>query len=89
MLSTVDPIDINAESDVITVVRGTLQRNTPRMYLTTTAEAFMAYRAAISQWLYKSGIHVEVLLWSQSQKVRLLFENTSDAWSFQEEFEGF
>ncbi|SAL54024.1 hypothetical protein AWB69_05723 [Caballeronia udeis] len=60
----------------------------PKMYLTTSAEAFMTYRRAISHWLLNKNIPIEIRLWSQSQKVKIVFENTSDAWSFQEEFEG-
>lgn len=82
MIDTIDQIDMNVENDVTRAVGAVLGSNMPKMYLTTTAEAFMAYRSAISQWLRNKDIRVEVLLWSQSQKARLLFENTNDAWSF-------
>lgn len=48
----------------------------------------MTYRICIASWLLANKIPVEIHLWSQSQKVRLSFETTNDAWTFAEHFEG-
>ena len=59
----------------------------PKMKLTTTAERFIENRLAISYWLLANKINIEFHLRPNTQKVTLLFDNTNQAWDFQEHFE--
>ena len=58
-----------------------------KMRLNTTAEQFIKNRIAISRWLLANKISIEFHLRPNTQKVTLLFDNTNDAWNFQQHFE--
>ncbi|MFP4831867.1 hypothetical protein [Paraburkholderia sp. BR10879] len=59
-----------------------------KMFLYLDGDSFIKYRCEIGSWLFTNKLAVQIEIHQRLNRVKVLFENTSDALKFAQYFEG-